>query len=143
MLSQLNFRFAFSRIPPASICLLIFLGVFPAMAQSTTSPNANKKFVPETDISLGVFGQLTPTRAPLKNDAFSSGTSVTQITQGASASAGVVGTIHQAIYPWLGYNVNLGYSRFAERYSSGLGPTSRCAKSTTFRTGGTAAAKTP
>jgi len=120
VLPQLNFRFAFPRICPASICLLIFLGVLPSMAQSATPPKANEKFAPEIDISLGVFGQLTPTRSPLTNNTFSSGTSVTQITQGASASAGVLGTIHQAISPWLGYNVNFGYSRFAERYSSGF-----------------------
>lgn len=87
------------------------------MAQSAAS--GNKKFVPETDISLGVFGQLTPTRAPLKNNSFVGGSLVTQLTQGASASAGVNGTIHQEINPWLGYNVNLGYTRFPERYSSG------------------------
>ncbi len=118
--SQWNFRLSRFRTPSASICFLVLIGALPAMAQSPVPPHTNKNFASETDISLGVFGQLTPTRAPLTNDAFSSGTSVTQITQGASASAGVLGTLHQAIYPWLGYNLNLGYSRFAERYSSGF-----------------------
>lgn len=90
------------------------------MAQSGVAPRSHNELTPETDLSLGIFGELTPTRAPLANDLFSSGTSVTQTTQGASAAAGAIGTIHQVLTPWLGYNVNFGYSRFAERYSSGF-----------------------
>lgn len=43
-----------------------------------------------------------------------------QTTQGTSPSAGVLGTFHQSLRPWLGYNVNLGYSRFSENYSHGF-----------------------
>lgn len=121
--SQLGFRIPRSHIPSALILLLALTGVLPVTAQSVVAPSPHKKFVPETDISLGVFGQLTPTRAPLTNYAFAGGTNVTQFTQGASPSAGALGTIHQAIKPWLGYNVNFGYSRFAERYSWGFATT--------------------
>ncbi len=76
-----------------------------------------QKFIRSTDISLGAFGQLTPTRAPEKTDTLSTGTAVMQDTQGTSPSAGVLGTFHQSFRPWLGYNVNLGYSRFSENYS--------------------------
>ncbi|HEY1743478.1 MAG TPA: hypothetical protein VGG18_09960, partial [Granulicella sp.] len=38
---------------------------------------------------------------------------------GTSPSAGVLGTFHQSLRPWLGYNVNMGYSRFSENYSQG------------------------
>jgi opacity protein-like surface antigen len=47
------------------------------------------------------------------------GVNSTQTTQGTSPSAGVLGTFHQAPKPWLGYNVNVGYSRFFENYSFG------------------------
>lgn len=46
---------------------------------------------------------------------------IEQQTEGTSLSAGVLGTFHQSFRPWLGYNVNLGYSRFSENYSDGVG----------------------
>ncbi len=75
--------------------------------------------MPGIDISLGVFGQLTSARVPEKTFVLPSGTSTAQTTQGTSPSAGVLGTFHQSLRPWLGYRVNLGYSRFSEKYSQG------------------------
>lgn len=72
-----------------------------------------------TDLSLGAFGQLTPTRMPTTNSSSFVGDYRTQTTQGTSLSAGVLGTFHQSFKSWLGYNVNLGYSRFSENYSLG------------------------
>jgi hypothetical protein len=77
------------------------------------------KFTPHTDISLGAFGQFTPTRAPVAVNNPPSGNAITQTTQGTSASAGVLGTFHQTFKPWLGYSVNLGYTRLYEKYSEG------------------------
>jgi opacity protein-like surface antigen len=71
------------------------------------------------DVSLGVFGQLTPSRTPTETITQSAGTSFIQSIQGTSASAGVLGTFHQSFGRWLGYSVNLGYSRFTENYSQG------------------------
>jgi len=36
----------------------------------------------------------------------------------------VLGVVHQQFKPWLGYNVNFGYSRFSENYSMGSSFTS-------------------
>ena len=72
------------------------------------------------DFSLGIAGQLTRTRTPTDIRQLSIGEYSSQTTQGTSPSAGVLGTFHQAFKPWLGYNVNLGYSRFTENYSSGF-----------------------
>jgi opacity protein-like surface antigen len=71
------------------------------------------------DISIGAFEQLTLTRIPTTRDENEYGVITTQKTQGTSLSAGVLGTFHQQFKPWLGYNANLGYTRFTENYSSG------------------------
>src|ERR1700761_6579130 len=59
---------------------------------------------PQTSISLGTFGQFTPTRiqsnAQLGN----------LVTSGASPTAGVLGTFRQQFRPWLGYSINMGYT---------------------------------
>lgn len=100
-------------------CFLALLAIPPAAAQSTPPPTPRLKFIPETDLSLGVFGQLTPTRISSLNDDTRESAYVVQKMQGTSPSAGVLGVIHQAFSSWLGYNVNLGYSRFPERYAQG------------------------
>jgi opacity protein-like surface antigen len=73
-----------------------------------------------TDLSIGTFGQLTPTRSPSTTYHLTSGTSDMQTTQGTSPSAGVLATMHQSFTPVFGYVVSLGYSRFSENYSKGL-----------------------
>jgi len=71
------------------------------------------------DVSLGIFGQFTPARTPTEITPYQNGTTYDQTTQGTSNSAGFLGTFHQSFRPWLGYNVNFGYSRFSEQYSQG------------------------
>ncbi len=51
---------------------------------------------------------------------YTGGATTTQNTQAASSSPGVFGTFHQSFKPWLGYNVNFGYTRFSENYSYGV-----------------------
>jgi len=86
----------------------------------TANPNSTEKnFTPGMDISLGAFGQITGTRIPTTTTVEDFGISVIQKTQGTSPLAGVLGTFHQSFKPWLGYNVNVGYTRFAESYSYG------------------------
>lgn len=101
-----------------AICLALF-GIRSGTAQITNSSPRQREISPNTDISIGVFGQLTRTRAPGNTLEDQYGSFSTQTTQGTSPSAGVLGTFHQSFRPWLGYNVNLGYSRFSENYSQG------------------------
>lgn len=63
----------------------------------------------ETSISLGAFAQLTTTRS--QDIPYN-----TTIVQATAPSAGVLGTFRQTFSPWLGYSVNLGYSRLSEHY---------------------------
>ncbi len=105
-------------------CSVSLFGVCPATAQSSDQKKAQKEFIPEMDISLGGSGQLTYTRTPttsvVEMDSGNvSGIFTTQATQGTSPSPGVLGTFHQSFKPWLGYNVNTGYTRFTDNYSYG------------------------
>lgn len=91
-----------------------------AQAQTKTTQPSKNKSASSIDVSLGVFGQLTSARSPTDAVTDSSGTVYTQTIQGTSASAGVLGTVHQSFGRWLGYGVNLGYTRFTENYSQGI-----------------------
>ncbi len=85
---------------------------------SPTPPPCRAKHHPDTSISLGLFPQLTIDRTSDSNG-------FTQ--QGTAPSTGTLGTFRQTFRAWLGYSVNLGYSRVSEQYRnpgafySGLG----------------------
>ena len=112
-------RSFFRRITIAALLTTTF-GAFAQQAPSVGTRTQKGKSSSVTDISLGVFGQLTRTRAPTEITAFQNGIAYDQTTQGTSTSAGFLGTFHQSFRPWLGYNVNVGYSRFSEKYSQGM-----------------------
>lgn len=76
-------------------------------------PTLRTRVPSERDISLGSFSQLTATRSVSRD--------YNQYLQGTSPSAGVLGTFHQQFSPWLGYNVNFGYTRMAEIYQRDFG----------------------
>jgi opacity protein-like surface antigen len=77
-------------------------------------------FTPDIDLSLGVFGQFTATRIPTSTQVYSNSLAAfSQVTQSTSLSGGGLATLHQSFAPWLGYNVNFGYTRFTEHYSNG------------------------
>ena len=67
----------------------------------------------ETSVSLGGFGQLT---APRLSDG-----SAGFVTQSLTPSAGVLGTFQQSFRPWLGYSVNMGYTRGSEHNTNNAG----------------------
>jgi opacity protein-like surface antigen len=116
-LFQLQTRYSCSVIITAFAVGLF--GVPSAIGQTASRKPSDNKFSEGLDVSLGVFGQLTGTRAPSTIEQVQIATVITQKTQGTAPSAGVLGTLHQSFRPWLGYNVNLGYTRFSENYSFG------------------------
>ena len=113
--------------PPAPLVgALRFLALFftalatqAAFAQASDQPQQRKTFKLDTDVSIGTYGQLTYTRTPTASQTIVNGTSTTEQTQGTSDSAGVLRTVHQQFRPWLGYDVNFGYSKFTEEFSHG------------------------
>lgn len=63
----------------------------------------------DTSFSLGAFPQLTATRIDNSNNSF--------LTQSLTPSAGVLATFRQSFRPWLGYSVNVGYTRASEHFT--------------------------
>jgi opacity protein-like surface antigen len=119
-LSQLAFRFSSFKALSLAFCILASVGVRSGVTQTANSQPAKKILTPNIDLSLGVFGQLTPAREPTATTTSTFGVESTQTTQGTSPSAGVLATFHQSFSRWLGYDANFGYSRSSENYSRGL-----------------------
>lgn len=63
----------------------------------------------ETSVSLGGFAQFTATRLTTPSNTFT--------TESINPSAGVLGTVRQSFRPWLGYSINMGFTRASEHYS--------------------------
>jgi opacity protein-like surface antigen len=116
---QSHSRFSIPAVFPIAAALIVLFGIRTGATQTVAPNQPPKRFVASTDVSLGISGQLTGTQIPIATLQDQFGVYTTQRTQGTSPSAGVVGTIHQSFNRWLGYNVNLGYTRFRESYSYG------------------------
>jgi hypothetical protein len=58
------------------------------------------------DGAVNIFGQFSPT------------TNGNGIKDSPTESLGVLATARQSLHPWLGYELNYSYTRFAERYST-------------------------
>jgi hypothetical protein len=79
---------------------------------AVTPRTATTKHHVETTVSLGAFASLTPTR--LQN-----GSHGELATESASPAAGALGTFRQSFTPWLGYSVNMGFTRTTLHYTNG------------------------
>jgi hypothetical protein len=84
----------------------------PTAATRQPPPCIAKPNKSDISLSLGAFSQLTIDRT---QDLF--GFAV----QGTAPSAGTLGTFRQTFSPWLGYSVNLGYTRVSEQYRNEAG----------------------
>jgi hypothetical protein len=115
-----HFPGLFFRWVTVAALLATILNVPLAKAQAVGAHVSKSKSSSAIDVSLGIFGQLTPARTPTEFFTDQTGTLINQTIQGTSTSAGVLGTFHQSFRPWLGYGVNLGYSRFSENYAQGM-----------------------
>jgi hypothetical protein len=88
---------------------------------ATSLPSAPQAPTPrshvETSISLGATGQLTASRITETSSALPlADTRNALVTQSLSPSAGLLATFRQSFGTWLGYSVNLGYTRATYRY---------------------------
>lgn len=123
-LSRFRFIFhssnSFFRWITVAAFLATISGALAAQTQTVSAHASNGNSSSAIDVSLGIFGQFTPARTPTEITPYRDGTAYDQTTQGTSTSAGFLGTFHQSFRPWLGYNVNFGYSRFSEQYSQGM-----------------------
>ena len=104
-----------------SVALLFVVSVGDLKAQTPDTSKKDNNFTPGTDVSLGLLGQTTFARNPTTFSVYPDWTVVFQKTQATSASAGALATFHDAIKPYLGFNVNFGYTRFTQTDSEGSG----------------------
>jgi opacity protein-like surface antigen len=92
--------------------------------RQTTAPQQPKRHLYDPariDVSLGVFPQLTGTRTVENVSTNTFGSIVEETTQGTTPSPGVLGTFHQQLTHWIGYETSFGYTRLAENYLSAVG----------------------
>ena len=71
------------------------------------------------EFSVGTFAQVTGSRNPGSTTNDGTDTVSQQVSQSATPSPGVLGSVRQSFGPWLGYTANVGYTRFTENYTSG------------------------
>jgi opacity protein-like surface antigen len=83
-----------------SLLFLIFLTASSAWYSATAQTLRN------LDGSVNIFGQFSGT---------SNGNGV---KDSPTDSLGVIASVRQSLHPWLGYEINYGYTRFGERYST-------------------------
>src|SRR5438045_5271708 len=100
-----------------AISLVYRLNTAP-MVQASLSEK-EPSFRPGPDISVGLLGQMTFARNPTTSDVSAAGTTYTQLNTSQSPSAGTLVTFHRAYKPYLGYNLNFGYTRFTQINSVG------------------------
>jgi hypothetical protein len=109
-------------IPASSSSLANTTSAMPGCSDLCDTPCAPPPVAPapppqhhtETSISLGAFAQITPTRLQTN---YINSVDIGAQTQGIAPTAGVLGTFRQQFHPWLGYSLNLGYTRADERYT--------------------------
>jgi opacity protein-like surface antigen len=85
-----------------SLLFLLFLSTSSAWLGNRAFAQTFKNF----DAAVNVFGQ------------FSSTSNGNGVQDKPTDSLGALATFRQSFKPWLGYEVNYGYTRFAERYST-------------------------
>jgi opacity protein-like surface antigen len=114
-LSTVSFKFI------SSFTLLLVLPSRVLIAQAPEPAKKDNNFTPGADVSLGFLGQMTFARNPTTFAVYPAWTVASQQTQSESPSAGALATFHGAMKPYLGYNVNFGYTRFTQTDSEGSG----------------------
>lgn len=108
-----------------SVSMLVFTlsAIIAALASSLNAQSvafpSNKNFTPGTDVAGGVMGQMTFARNPVTVDVEKNFTDVSQKAQSLSPSAGALFSFHQAMKPYVGYNVNFSYTGLRQSYSQG------------------------
>jgi opacity protein-like surface antigen len=112
---------SFSPFRQSVIFTLVLLLLSTAVIAQTPKPPKDENFTPGTDVSLGLMGQMTFARNPATFTVYPEWTVVNQQMQAASPSAGALFTFHGAMKPYLGYNINFGYTRFTQTDSEGSG----------------------
>lgn len=112
---------SFSLVKSSTIFTFALMLLSHAVVAQSSDPAKDKHFTPGTNVSLGLLGQTTFARNPTNFAVSPEWTVVSQQSQSQSPSAGALVTLHGAVKPYLGYNVNFSYTRFTQTNSEGSG----------------------
>jgi opacity protein-like surface antigen len=117
---QMRLKYRLRSISLLILTLLALISVLPPElnAQSAATKN-NENFTPGIDIAGGVSGQMTFARNPVTVNTEGNFTIESEKSQSLSPSSGALFTFHQAMKPYLGYNVNFDYTSLKQSYSQG------------------------
>jgi opacity protein-like surface antigen len=90
------------------MCGRRFLSLFVFLLVSSISarPPAMAQTLKNLEGSVNIFGQ------------FSGDSSGNGVSDSPTDSLGVLVNVRQSFHPWLGYEINYGYTRFSERYNT-------------------------
>jgi opacity protein-like surface antigen len=106
-----------------SLLVLTFLAPISVLSPELNAQPAPTKndenFTPGIDIAGGVSGQMTFARNPVTVNTEGAFTIESEKSQSLSPSPGALFTFHQAMKPYLGYNVNFDYTSLEQSYSQG------------------------
>jgi opacity protein-like surface antigen len=86
--------------------LSFFLLLFLLTSSSWLGHRASAQTLKNLEGAVNIFGQ------------FSQSSNGNGVQDSPTDSLGVVATVRQSFHPWLGYEINYGYTRFTERYST-------------------------
>jgi opacity protein-like surface antigen len=86
--------------------LTVFLLLFVATSSAWLGNQASAQTLKNFEGAVNVFGQFSGT---------SNGNG---IEDKPTSSVGALASVRQSLHPWLGYEINYGYTRFAERYQA-------------------------
>lgn len=112
-------QFRLASLLHVALPLFILIRADANKATAQSPQTQRKNVVSGMDVSVGIFGQLTQARIPTTSQQFANGPIRRRRLKAPPLSAGVLGTFHQQFTRWIGYNVNVGYTRFTENYSDG------------------------
>jgi opacity protein-like surface antigen len=111
------------RMRSISMIVLMFLAIISVLSpELNAQPAATKdatNLTPGVDIAGGLSGQMTFARNPVTVITDGNFTTASEKSQSLSPSAGALFTFHQAMKPYLGYNVNFDYTSLKQSYSQG------------------------
>jgi opacity protein-like surface antigen len=99
----------------------LIVALSPDLNAQAPAAKKDKNFMPGIDVAGGVMGQMTFARSPVSVDVEQNFTSVSEKSQSLSPSPAALFTFHQAIRPYLGYNVNYSYTKVKQSFAEGSG----------------------
>ena len=111
------------RLRSISSLVLTFIALTSALCMDlnaqTPATTTDSNFAPGVDVAGGISGQMTFARNPVTVNVEGNFTDASEKSQSLSPSAGALFTFHQAMKPYLGYNVSFNYTSLAQSYSQG------------------------